>query len=1541
MAITLEHFCTKTGKSIVVDGQPLTETIEHCLAEYFSPNATYKLGAVYQGLTTEADLLQFKEQGLRLEFSSSDRFYFMDQALREKIFDQPHFGAAYGSNLFTPCKSFGERKNLSVLVVDATTGENGGVMPPEEAIKLVGDGDGKIDVQLHENLGNQAQTPFQTRFGIKERRVGLDSNNDSKPINQVWQIGKGTFAPRELSTIGNGYDLVISTDQLKGRKNVENAQGILGSDRKLIQVENEIKPGEYTMTIGIGNKTDAYYGITATGAQFWNSFPLGVQGDVLPLLEKRLEQLKDVMNDPRKIAQDYITSTDARLKYQIKSESTQQESFIDFEHLNLEGLDKLIDNTLGNNDDQDTIYRILKADLDGHCQVLELPKIIEKLQEYWREQYLDCASGRFIKFDSAMAQTCHDLADREVCYPNFPEGEELIVYRSPTANSNTINVFINRRLPNEPLDKGTIKMSPTALKLSLSDCDGDRMAVALASEFPYTTAEIKEKQLEENRFAEIVKLTKKAYEGSFEQIAIQAMENHVGLIANLCMKGIALENECLSVPKENAFKLMKDICLSAVEMLRAENDPNKSVIYPVNLRKNIVEITNFCREQLGQKSEIIQYDTLADCNRSRGNKNLPLLSEQDLNRFLENSRKFYHDVIGILGGQLQIELDRGKSANRSEAEIVSACKVIVTNPDIAPWVEERKIDEVYATRPMKVRGHGAIDMMVRMTNEAFEESALVARSTQQFQDLFKDVQFTQQQKDQAVEIKKTYDSLINRAIEISREVEEAPGPRIIATIAGGNAIEIIGLAEFKHPQAFDVSRKLDLKIVENNSGGTKAQNKWMVVAPIFDSDGKPELKYGEPKYQRFGYISLESANKYPEIMKQWEKLEVLTQEFLPGLNHNQVRSAFRQVREFSNTSRESILDSQKEVFAAAIWQVSTANKENDVRGFKKTSAIFAMFGDELLGRLHELQFTDFAVVGTHKPSNEHLGRKWSGEKVQCSIEQAPDPVNLTQNKRWLVAENKKLGIFRSESAQLPIGTSFQAEIASPSSASVIVTSTQGNQLKVGHLKKYAFADREWNGEAGVVTINVIGSGKGVTPIAFIDGKPLGVIDRESLNLLSEKLSAKGRKVEGFKFNATLESAPATIANIKVDPETIQYPEVWTREEPLVRHKKLSCLDELKPLLNKKYKQKNNQGLLYDDEASLGAVTIKSEYFETLMQDLGKSAESFKALSDEIDRKFGLDSFIGICQKGNTEELYFCVTIPSERSQQKTAMRISDNLSFPLSYDQLENGRRTKFIAIPLDELQELFYTARSKIQLDNQVITTPVNIEVRSHTDSSPSLSPLETVLLLSHNGNGISNFRLEVDPAKIDATTDWLKKNGVEFNLTQPYSSSDNALHHATFTIASIPDAALNKLMEKYPPQVKKIESNEASVSETPVAGESHPTLPLEQPINQFVNREDWEETMLKCALASLKANPTNVDEEIQTATFAEGKYRVIHYVPTETLRIIDELSHRGTLYKVQKGKPAQTCEFSQAEKKNFRQLSEIESDMHTKHKPKILEQE
>ena len=300
MSIDLEYFCTKTGKPIKVDGKPLIETLENTAAEYLYGNdVKWSIGIVYPGISTEDDLT--KHQDKYLQFSKKDRLYFSNKpGLRSQIFDEPHFGAAYGSLLFGECEYFSEVKDIKVLVVDDETGECRGVLPEEQALLLVGDGDGRIDHKLHEQLGNIPSTQFQVR-GIIKVQEGINTN----------QTIKGTLAPVNLSNIGSGYDLVLSKSQLgKGRKNkLYNEKTGIRINRK-----TEVEPGEYTLTIGIGNRENARTVEAATGAQYWVGLPGGAKNDALPRIKQRLAQLDSIANDPRKVALDYIQTVERRLE---------------------------------------------------------------------------------------------------------------------------------------------------------------------------------------------------------------------------------------------------------------------------------------------------------------------------------------------------------------------------------------------------------------------------------------------------------------------------------------------------------------------------------------------------------------------------------------------------------------------------------------------------------------------------------------------------------------------------------------------------------------------------------------------------------------------------------------------------------------------------------------------------------------------------------------------------------------------------------------------------------------------------------------------------------------------------------------------------------------------------------------------------------------------------------------------------------------------------------------------------------------------------
>ena len=69
-----------------------------------------------------------------------------------------------------------------------------------------------------------------------------------------------------------GYDIVLPTSSFKGRK---------GADA--------IRPGEYTLDVGIGVKSLAEYGKHSLGPQILVNYPKGVKEDLLPCFKKGLK----------------------------------------------------------------------------------------------------------------------------------------------------------------------------------------------------------------------------------------------------------------------------------------------------------------------------------------------------------------------------------------------------------------------------------------------------------------------------------------------------------------------------------------------------------------------------------------------------------------------------------------------------------------------------------------------------------------------------------------------------------------------------------------------------------------------------------------------------------------------------------------------------------------------------------------------------------------------------------------------------------------------------------------------------------------------------------------------------------------------------------------------------------------------------------------------------------------------------------------------------------------------------------------------------
>lgn len=259
MVLRLNHFDTKTNLNTGIQ-----EKLENTLAEYLFPGVEFSIGTAYPKATIPSDLQE--NNGMTLQFSAGSRMFFAnDSTIRDSLYPNPSDGAAYPLP-FTPCRTFHTLRDVRILVIDDTTGENGGVIANSDALKLVGDCKGLIDKTFAAS-NNIEPRAFQFRLGIKPQ--------DESP---VMRIAKGTLAPAKLDKFGEsffrmggntrdgtlrskvGYDMVLATSCFKGRKG-----------------EDAIKPGEYMLSIGLGVKALALYREHSLGTQILVNYPSAVK----------------------------------------------------------------------------------------------------------------------------------------------------------------------------------------------------------------------------------------------------------------------------------------------------------------------------------------------------------------------------------------------------------------------------------------------------------------------------------------------------------------------------------------------------------------------------------------------------------------------------------------------------------------------------------------------------------------------------------------------------------------------------------------------------------------------------------------------------------------------------------------------------------------------------------------------------------------------------------------------------------------------------------------------------------------------------------------------------------------------------------------------------------------------------------------------------------------------------------------------------------------------------------------------------------------
>ncbi|MEA5626726.1 hypothetical protein VB740_27840 [Nostoc sp. UHCC 0251] len=583
MTLEIKHFDPRLNQWIYTDERKtiLTEKLSNTLIEFYFPDKKFSFGHSDEYSTAEE--LKNHPDGQILLLSSKTRLLYGDKECLEtiqKICPDSKDRGAYGSIFLGACKNAIHEK-LNILVVDDSTdnmGENGGILSNDLAYKLVGDCYGQISTQLFDKLTlRESQTDksyrvIQHRFGWVDG-VGEDTTK--------YRFGKGTLRPYKLDDIKYAdpnnepkIDIILPISSFKGTD----------KDRPKGPTKTQIKPGLYQQNIWLAEKAQSQQGQMSI-SQLLASFPQGIK-DFAEELEVQAQRLASIEDDPRIVAAYYCE------RYEKRKESLNQNKLKTSDIINQETDIK----NLGTNDDLDVdqelgdesakddlfMYKLIKADLLGHQQLLETEKVKQELSRFVQSEWRDIAVGKTLTFDRGMIIPSKELKNGEICVSWLDEQEKILNFRSPFLNSNGLCVSNNKYVKDqlgpdgEPLegiivvndedhkriqqriielealgvDVDFIDSAETESERQARDYDGDCIGIARASLYPNLTAEAERRNLPQNAYSPTVKLKKQSFyledgtQPPFEKIAIHMSDSiSVGIINNQVTALEALESE--------------------------------------------------------------------------------------------------------------------------------------------------------------------------------------------------------------------------------------------------------------------------------------------------------------------------------------------------------------------------------------------------------------------------------------------------------------------------------------------------------------------------------------------------------------------------------------------------------------------------------------------------------------------------------------------------------------------------------------------------------------------------------------------------------------------------------------------------------------------------------------------------------------------------------------------------------------------------------------------------------------------------------------
>lgn len=498
------------------------------------------------------------------------RFTFAKTTIGRWYYNEDWKRIIYGSIVHTGCKRL-RYTTLNIIVTDDTLVDDEGNLrddPTNNKHWHTGDSHAKASKKFMEFLGAPLEyltgeitdnnyshnTPLQFRIAVRSTTQEMGKYGDG------W-VGKGTVAYNP-DLDNSEYDLAIPISCMKGNKlslgNYQNIRCLLGM---VFEAEDDR--------------------VAKLGWMFWQWFTTNTinRDGIYKKLADKMGTVADAYNSIEKCAELMrITQFDIYEKLAL-GDSINDEA--EYENL---------------------MTRIIKADITG--SLFRHPWIVLRIKQRLQKMWLNFAKSLGVRFYSLMTQPDDTLAHyhtvnedgsiegRKVfCAPGFEEGE-YIVYSNPMRHWGDIQIWENKHEGFYVNATWGIMAVPTKLALSLGrDFDGDWVQLISVKKLPFIANTIRHFK----KPPVVEKFPKVALTGHIQKIAVNSMNNYVGIVANTLGKARALkiENYVLEIPAggmQKEPKLMSIIDFLSQE-LQIAVDSIKSA-YPNN-KKGIDYVQKF------------------------------------------------------------------------------------------------------------------------------------------------------------------------------------------------------------------------------------------------------------------------------------------------------------------------------------------------------------------------------------------------------------------------------------------------------------------------------------------------------------------------------------------------------------------------------------------------------------------------------------------------------------------------------------------------------------------------------------------------------------------------------------------------------------------------------------------------------------------------------------------------------------------------------------------------------------------------------------